>query len=328
MDSASIKKYIINNDKIETLLIELGAHTIREHNDYYSAAMPDGDNPSGIVLYKDNCGFTSYSRGLSGDVFDLIEYVKNTDFRGALNFVCQLFDLDNSFTSTPRDNKAEVLSVFTKHLQCDREDEEFVLPEEELEQLHSVEPISLLRESITPDAFNRFGCLYNYERQRIVYVWRRWFDGRAAGTNSRTINPSWQELGISKFVFSKGFNKGNNLYGLWENYNDIKRKGEVVIFEAEKSVLKRASQFDYTGVALGGKVVTDEQVRILLSLNVDIILAFDQDVDVAHINEVANRLDKYRNVYIIDSSRLNEKDSPADLCDADYRKLYKDKKLF
>ena len=324
MDSKAIKNYIIANDKVKFILSSLGVEKIIDHEDYWSAPMPDGDNKNGIVLFKD-LGFKSYSRGLSGDIFSLIEYIKNTDFRGAMKWLCDLLNLDSNFTPTPP--KRDVLSVFTKHLSHNKVDvADIELPREAFDNMLDIEHVSLLREGITPDAFRRFGCLYNYTRQRIVYVWHRWFDGKAVGMNQRTTIDAWQELGLNKFSYSKGFNKGTNLYGLWENYNNIKRKKEVVVFEAEKSVLKRASQLDYTAVALGGKEVTDEQIRILLSLNVDIVLAFDQDVDVAHINEVANRLNKYRNVYVIDSSQLGEKDSPADLCESEYRKLYKERK--
>lgn len=324
MDSKAIKDYIIANNKAEFILSSIGVEKITEHSDYWSAPMPDGDNKNGIVLYKDDLGFKSYSRGLSGDIFTLIEYIKGTDFRGAMNWLCNLLDLDSSFTPAPP--KKDVLSVFTKHLCRSQDVADIELPKEAFDNMLDIEHISLLREGITPEAFRRFGCLYNIDRQRIVYVWRRWFDGKAVGMNQRTTNEAWQELGISKFIFSKGFNKGNSLYGLWENYNDIKRKGEVVVFEAEKSVLKRASQLDNTAVALGGKTVTEEQIRILLSLNVSIVLAFDQDVGVEHVNEVAKRLSKYRDVYVIDSSGLGDKMSPADLCESEYKKLYKNKK--
>lgn len=324
MDSKAIKNYIIANGKTEFILSSLGVERITEHHNYFSAPMPDGDNKNGIVIYKDDLGFKSYSRGLNGDIFTLIEYINHTDFRGALNWICGLLDIDSSLTPAPP--KKDILSVFTKHLCRSQDTIDIELPKDAFDNMLDMEHISLLREGITPQAFARFGCMYNYSSQRIVYVWRRWFDGKAVGTNQRTTNEAWQELGINKFVFSKGFNKGTNLYGLWENYNNIKRKGEVVVFEAEKSVLKRASQLDYTAVALGGKAVSDEQVRILLSLNVDIVLAFDQDVGAEHIKEVAERLNKYRNVYVIDSSTLENKMSPADLSESEYKRLYKNKK--
>lgn len=323
MDSKMVKDYIIANNKVEFILSSLGVENIVDHEDYWSAPMPDGDNKNGVVLYKD-LGFKSYSRGLTGDIFTLIEYIKHTDFRGAMNWLCQLLNLDSGFTPAPP--KKDMLAVFTKHLSHNKVNvADIELPREAFDNMLDIEHISLLREGITPEAFRRFGCLYNIDRQRIVYVWHRWFDGKAVGMNQRTTNEAWQELGINKFVFSKGFNRGANLYGLWENCNNIKRKGEVVVFEAEKSVLKRASQLDYTAVALGGKAVTDEQVRILLSLNVDIVLAFDQDVGAEHIKDVAERLSKYRNVYIIDSSTLEDKMSPADLCENEYKKLYKER---
>lgn len=49
-----------------------------------------------------------------------------------------------------------------------------------------------------------------------------------------------------------------NLFGLWENKDSIQEKGHVVVFEAEKSVLKRDSLNDPTGVAVSGHEISDE----------------------------------------------------------------------
>ena len=74
-------------------------------------------------------------------------------------------------------------------------------------------------------------------------------------------------FGIKKYFITPSYPKSYNLFGLWEHKEDIKRLGYVVVYESEKSVLKRDSLLDYSGVALSGHTISDEQVRILIGLN-------------------------------------------------------------
>jgi len=46
-------------------------------------------------------------------------------------------------------------------------------------------------------------------------------------------------LEYQKYFITPGMRKEINIYGLWENYKDIQKAGYIVIFEAEKSVLKK-----------------------------------------------------------------------------------------
>ena len=107
-----------------------------------------------------------------------------------------------------------------------------------------------------------------------------------------------------------------NVYGLNENYQTIQEAGYVVVLEAQKSVLKRYSRKDGTATAIGNCEFTEEQVRILISLNVEIIIAFDEGIDINHIRQECDKFYPIRKVsYMYDKWGLIEKgskDSPAD----------------
>jgi DNA primase len=114
------------------------------------------------------------------------------------------------------------------------------------------------------------------------------------------------------------------LYGLYENYDTIQKAGYVVVAESEKSVLKRDSLGDSTVVALSGKSISDEQVRILIGLNVEIVIALDNDVDV---NEIRFICDKFKNIRKVSYIRdfmgiLQHKDAPMDARNKDYQFLF------
>ena len=55
MNSKELKNYIIDNEKCEVILEELGCHNIKLHsNKYLSCSFPDGDNIGAINIYLDN----------------------------------------------------------------------------------------------------------------------------------------------------------------------------------------------------------------------------------------------------------------------------------
>ena len=106
----------------------------------------------------------------------------------------------------------------------------------------------------------------------------------------------------------------------------IEKKKRCVIVEAEKSVLKRDSIGDCTLIALQGKNISDEQVRIISSLDVkEIIVALDNDVDINEIRFICEKFYRIKNVsYIKDKYKLlGDKDSPCDKGDDVYNYLFK-----
>jgi DNA primase len=114
---------------------------------------------------------------------------------------------------------------------------------------------------------------------------------------------------------------------LFENYETIIENGYVIVYEAEKSVLKRHSLHDGTGVAVCTHSITNKQAEILISLNVDIIIAWDKDIGDNDIFKACKKFKGIRNVYYIKDTFniLGEKDSPADASNENFELLLKNK---
>lgn len=145
----------------------------------------------------------------------------------------------------------------------------------------------------------------------------RWWcgsDDDYVGIIGRTTVKNFELFDIPKYFPLVAFPKGRNIYGLNENYEAIQKAGYVVVFESQKSVLKRYSRLDETGVSIGGSTVSDEQAKILIGLNVDIILCFDNGLSRNHIRSQCEKFYGMRNVsYTFDTwGVLKEKESPAD----------------
>lgn len=141
----------------------------------------------------------------------------------------------------------------------------------------------------------------------------------------RTTISNYEELGIPKYWITPTYQKSANLYGLAQNYDEIVSKKVVTVFEGEKSTLKRFSLTDGTCVSLQGKTISDEQRRILIGLNSEIVIALDADVNINEIRHMCEKFYRIRTVsYIFDRwGLLGEKDSPADKGDKIYKFLFK-----
>ena len=208
------------------------------------------------------------------------------------------------------------LEIFTKH-SCKRKvdvSDIHVLNEELLHDYIPLLYIGWFREGVMPWTAKKFGLAYSYTRKRVIIPMRYWLTGELLGVNSRTTVENYDELGIKKFFITPTYQKSLNLFGLWENKELIQKAGYVVIYESEKSVLKRDSLNDPTGVALSGHTISDEQVRILIGLNVDIIVSMDNDIPIEEIRHICEKFNNIRNVYYTHDkwNLLGKKDSIAD----------------
>lgn len=334
MDIISLKKYIFTQNKIPVILADLGCSKIKynEYQKYYSAAQPDGDNPCGIVIYADEyLRYVSYSRNIGfdeyADIINLVEQIKNIKFLEAFKYLHKLLNLKFSRTRVCQKNKEDTdpLTIF-KQIGFQKFDVSKIhsMSESVMNDYVPLLHIDWYREGIMPKTAKKFGIAYSYRQKRIIIPHRLWCTGELIGINARTTIPYADLLGIKKYYITPSYRKSLNIYGLWEHYKSIKEAGYVVVVEGEKSVLKRDSLQDETLVAISGKVLSDEQVRILIGLDVDIVIAFDKDVSDAEIYFACQKFYKIRNVsYIKDQwDILGDKDSPADAKNSDYQFLF------
>ena len=321
-----LKKYIYDNHKIDYVLEKLNCGHIEYHSnkDYYSASHKDGDNPMGIVI-KNNIylNYRSFSRNVSyddnQDLISLVEYNLKCSFVDAIKFIHKILGLDYKWK---REDKKKIEKVNPLYIFEKVKRKKFIdvndiqsISEEVINDYIPMLYIGWFREGVMPWTAKKFGIAYSYKYKRVIIPMRYWLTGELLGVNSRTIVPNYEQFDIKKFYITPSYQKSLNIYGLYENIESIKQAGYVVVYEAEKSVLKRDSKNDHTGVALSGHSMSDEQARILIGLNVEIILAMDKDVP---INEIRFMCEKFKNIrkvsYIYDKwDLMGEKDSPADM---------------
>lgn len=123
-----------------------------------------------------------------------------------------------------------------------------------------------------------------------------------------------------------------NLYGLYENQENIKKHGVCYVFESEKSVLQFESfGLPHCAVAVCGSQFNKYQLNLLLRVcrPTEIVLCFDSEEvgdETKYFDKLWAICSKYKNYanfsFIYDRLRLlNLKDSPSDRGEEIFKKL-------
>lgn len=344
MTAIELKQYIYKNQQIENILNDIGCHHIQYHQkrDYYSAGNHDGDNTSAINIYNNEyLSYVNYTRNVSyqdgKDLFALVQETKHITFAETMKYLHNLLGLKYTFKKEePKNDKPvyDPLAIFKRAaskkkcrnvLDCTFE----ALDESVLTDLVPMIHIDLLREGIMPWTVKKFGLAYSYRWKRTIFP-HRYINGELMGWNGRSSIQDCELLGITKYYLTPGMKKICP-YGMYENYADIEKAGYCVIYESEKSVLKRDSKGDSTGLAISGKSMSDEEVRLVLGLDIkEIVIALDEDVDINEIRHLAEKFFRLRKVsYIYDKwGLLGKKESVADKCNKIYDFLFKHRVVY
>ena len=329
-----LKQYIIENELTINILDDLNCYSPIKKSKEWRCGLPGDHNNSRVSIKIDTLKTTIYKSSdgkVFGDIFTLCMDIKEFDFYSANKYLHGLlgleFDIKKLKEKTAKGE--DPLSIFKKIkrertvVNVDTE----IYDESIIKQYEPLLHMSWVHEGIIEPTRKVFNIGYSFDRQRIVIPHRYWCGNpnEYLGVMGRTTIEAYEMLEIPKYYPLKKFTKGNNLYGLQENYKYIQEAGYVSVFESEKSVLKRHSKLDKTGVALSCHDVTDEQLRILIGLNVEIVIILDKGISIDHIRSICDRFYGIRNVsYIYDKyDLLQDKESPADKVNKVYDYLFK-----
>lgn len=332
MDAVDLKTYIKNNDRVVDVLKAIGCHSFKETPQEIRCALPNHRNSTSVCVKLDTLYSIVYAPEYKtkGDILSLVMTIKDISFSKAVKYVHEILGLEYSYTKKKQKETVDVLDIFKKHKgsnkKSKRELKTFELPDGE----YIFSPhLSLVKEGIIPSVQKEFGIGYDIRSRRILFPHLKW-DGDEndyVGLIGRTTIPNHDLLEIPKYFPLIPYQKSLNIYGLQQNYKHIQEAGYVVVVEAEKSVLKRATFNDRTCVAVCGHEISEEQVRILISLNVEIIIAFDNDIVVDDIREQCDKFYSIRPIsYVKDFWKvLGEKDSPCDTINDMYNFMIKNR---
>ena len=320
MDIRDLKEEILNRELISDILAELGCHHIRDKGDYIQAGNRDGDNPSSIVVYKNEyISCINYTRqitknGRTADIFDLVAYAEDCSFAEAMRFVCELAGIDYYGEREDLPESLQILRMLRDMaVNDDEEDNSQVKPISEKILSYYIPYGNKMFEddNISLEVQKEFEVGYCPQSNYITIPIRDSL-GTLCGVKGRYFGEP-DEL-HTKYTYLEKCNKSKILYGYWQNKDYIKQNKYVYVLESEKAVQQLATIGIRSCVSTGGKTISKYQVEEITRTGCAPILALDKDVDEEELQNIASMFMDGITVYaIVDKNNiLDEKESPSD----------------
>jgi DNA primase len=322
MDASTLKEYILENNSMEQILLELGMHNIKFHdnNRYITCSYPNGDNRAGCVIYlSDYLNVTSNTRDLGtdkSDIFTLIQFINKCNFFEAMLWCCNILELDYYHSPTlDLPESIRITKMLMKMKSNEEEDDDTpirVLDEKILEYYRPYVNDMFLKDGISYSCQQEFQVGYDEESNRITIPIRSEL-GDLISVKGRLFKEDLSNNDL-KYIYLYKCPRNKILFGLNKTYDYIRESGKIWITESEKGVMQLWSHGIKNSVGIGGKKIGKRQVEMISRLNAKICFAFDRDVTQKELEDKANMFVGGIPIYaIIDTDNiLEEKQSPMD----------------
>lgn len=308
MDNLKNLKDRISYEDVYLLLEDLGAEP-RDFGNHIEALTicHDGDSHK-LYYYRDSQGFICYTHDGNFDIIGLMQKVKSINFGEAVQWLKNRFGFLNpvfgTFNQTNETQKEEDLnplnSIKNKNIeyQALKKYNDAILND-----FYKIPHISWIKENISSNSMNKYEISYNLDNNQIV-IPHRDKNNELVGIRVRNLNKSALDRGLKYSpIWHKGieykYPTGMNLYGLNNNKDIIKSSKQIILFEAEKSVIKMDSMYGCANaVALNGTMLSDYQIKLIDELNVDeVIIAVDKDFHDIHSEEAKKYAKKIYSIF-------------------------------
>lgn len=301
----------------------------RSNGDLYGKCpLHDDKTPSFSVNTRENL-FYCFSCGRGGGIIQYLIKYEGLSIDEAVQKVCRLAKIDPEKLCT-----SETVRFLRKMKRgtSQKEIKHPVLDEAEYLKYADEVPAEWLQEGISAATMKEFEVRVDKRANRIVYPVRN-RAGELINIKGRTRFPNYKEMHLQKYINYKMVGTMDYFQGLHLTEPFIHEKHEAIVFESVKSVMKCWDCGIKNTISAEKHDLTPEQIRLLISLRADVVLAYDSDVcyQNAKVAEDIRRLARFTNVYIIEDPEgvlggKEGKNSPIDLGGDIFQKLYENRR--
>lgn len=296
-------------------------------DDYFGHCPLHIDRTPSFSINPEENKYYCFSCGRGGGIIRFLMDFEDLRFSEALEKAASLANIDLKTMC-----HSQTIAFLKKIKAINRHSEPYehiILPDSEY-QKYSKEPAEeWLNEGIEQDVMDLFGVRIDNLHNRIVYPVYD-IHGNLINIKARTRYPNYKELRLPKYINYFPVGCMDYLQGLHITLPYVKEQGEIIIFESVKSVMK-AFGWGYTYCASAEKhTLTKEQIALLVSMRVNITLAYDSDVSYrcSDVKQNIDKLKRVTNVYIIDDKEkllggIDAKNAPVDCGKEIWEALYK-----
>ena len=284
-----------------------------------------GDNPTAFCWNKNNNLWICYTGDCGGgDVFTLIEKIEKCNFSTAVKKAAEILNLNiNDMEIISEDRiKAEHIKWLNKELQKQNKKEmkEYQLPytkystnNEDFTRFDE-ETLNFYKSKFCKLFPTENGYLYNklviplYENKKLI--------GCALRDTTGKVKPKWfytpEHIKVSRILYNYDLVKD-----LTEKNSDIT---EIILTEGIFDVWAYHKAGIDNAMAVFGSSLSDEQIKLILQLNLDVTLSFDNDKAGNKATDKAIKV--LKNKVTVKKINLPEGKDPADIETEELLKAY------
>lgn len=369
MDKTELLNLITDEDIVNILTNEFDSIKGQETSQYiiFSAVCHNSTSMK-LYYYKESKTFHCYTQcSCNYSIFDLIGQVLGLSFSESYKWLCNYKGVKNTRQQfrglKSRDSENKDLGFLKLHSYKPTQNE-IILPTYDDGVLRNFDKAieeSWYEEGINDEeVLDKFEILYNYYDGSVI-IPHRSPCGEFVGCIRRSFNKKEVEDGKKYMPLTWGnitykYPKAWNIYGYYQNKENIKRYEKCIIYEAEKATLHYGSiykQENNIALSLGGMSMSKYQAKLLTDLHCkEITIALDcqyrqdlidseEDTEevrkakeefnlyIKKILKIYNMLKNYTLVSVIMDfkNRLEYRDAPIDKGQEVWEELYNEREI-
>lgn len=305
----------------------------RGNDEFFTHCPFHEDKTPSLSFTRSANSFHCFSCGISGKMIGFLMKFEKMSFEEAVQKASRLANID--LNSLCHSETISFLRNYRRTLQSCKQQTKYehpILPKSDYTKFKQTEIKQWLDEGIEQKVMDLFEIRFDDYGNRIVYPVYD-INGNLINIKGRTLYDNYKQLGLTKYMNYYKVGVMDYFQGLNITLPYVRQEREIIVFESIKSVMKAYGWGYRNSVSAEKHTLTPEQIKLLLSLKVDIVLAYDSDVDYFHgaTYENIEVLRRLTNVYIItDKYKLlggsKAKNAPVD-CGLDvWEELYYDKR--
>jgi DNA primase len=303
----------------------------KEPNGEYIGLSPfKEESVPSFTISPDSGLFYDFSTHKGGNLLNFIQFYHNCNFKTAINILKKYANIDDNYVDT-RLNSTKIIKKFKPKNKKTNSEKHTILEKNVMSKYENdKEKLKVwFDEGISYEVMERYQVRYDPFSNRIVFPVRD-NNGSIISIKGRTLDPDFKEKGLRKYTHFNSLGQNDFLFGYYEHYQDYLKQKEIILFEAEKSVMICEGWNILNTGALTTSHLDPLQFKILIKLGLPIVFALDKGINIREDKEIM-KLKRYLKIYYIEDDNkngyLNEKDSPVDKGYDIWIKLYEGRKL-
>lgn len=300
--------------------IELEKNSNNEYVGISPFSMKD-INPS-FTITPENGLFYDFSFGVGGNVLNFIQQYNKVSFPQALKIACDYIGTDVENMPQQLDI-IQTIKKFKKQEQKSKQIKRKILDKNIMQKYEfKLEKLKIwIDEDISLEVLKKYEVMYDAFSNKIVFpIWD--VTGEIISIKGRSLDEHF----TAKYIYFYELGNLDTIFNFWQRKDSFKEKNEIILFEAEKSVLKAESYGITNTAAIMTSHLNLHQMRILCELGVDVVFALDEGINI-NTDKNIQLLKRFTRVdYIWNFNKLmEEKAAPIDQGKNIFLELY-DKK--